>query len=327
MVYTTQYTFKWALLLVVSTHTHSHKMGTSQNLLVNDLDCFQSDIFNIDEYLDCHSKDSSQFMDNKLQTQSLDVMNANSELDIVPLDLTIQKPDPICTDIFETTSNPLQTLSNNIHESVHIKTMFTNINDQSSMHDSEIGSGAGINNMSVVNSYDCIESVQANIKTPKRSKKPKNSVKTHTITTPKKLKYRDILSMKPIIIEYPSDEGFDEYPIKIFTSIKGSFATLKLSIKRNMNSTNHIVNMQKSNKQLKNKISSILTSIIKFAIESNIHNCCIVTYFDYFNSDVHASININYHKKLTSALIKNALMELISNDLIDRVISACKNNI
>ena len=106
-------------------------METPQNLLVKDLECFQSDIFNIDEYLDCHSMDSCQFIDNKRQTQSLDVMNANTELDILPLDLSIPKPAPICTDIFEVTSNPSQTLSNNIHESVHIKTMFTNINDHS----------------------------------------------------------------------------------------------------------------------------------------------------------------------------------------------------
>ena len=81
-------------------------METHQNLLVKDLECFQSDIFNIDEYLDCYSKDSCQFIDNKLQTQSLDEMNAsshiknaNTELDILPLDLSIPKPAPICTDI------------------------------------------------------------------------------------------------------------------------------------------------------------------------------------------------------------------------------------
>ena len=315
-------------------------MEACQNLLDND-------IFNIDEYLECYTKDSSQFIDDKLQTQSLDVMNtlshiknANTDLDILALDLSIPKPVPICADIFEVTCDPSQTLSNNMHESDQIKTMSTDINDHPSVHnlyndfvESEINSGAGINDTTVVNSYDCIETTQVNIKTPKRLKKAKkslslkNSVKPHTSITPKKLKHSEILSMKPIIIEYPSDEQFDEYPIKIFVTIKGSFACLKLSIKRNMNTKNHIVNMQQSNKPLKNKIRTILTSIIKFAIESNIHNCCIVTYFDYFNSDVHASININYPKKLTSALIKNALMELISNDLIDCVISACKNNI
>ena len=133
--------------------------------------------------------------------------------------------------------------------------------------------------------------------------------------------------MKPFIIEYPSDERFDEYPIKIFTSIKGSFACLKLSIKRNIDNTNLIPNNQQSNKTLKVKIRSVLASIIKFALESNIHNCCTVTYFAHYKTDMHASININYPWKLSSASIKNVLMKLISDDLIDRVISACKNNI
>ena len=71
----------------------------------------------------------------------------------------------------------------------------------------------------------------------------------------------------------------------------------------------------------------MLASIIKFAIESNIHNCCTVTHFAYYKTDMHASININYPWKLSSASVKNELMRLRSDDLIDRLISACKNNI
>ena len=317
-------------------------MEAKQNLLVKDLEIFQTDKFNIDEYLDCYIMDSSQFVDNINQCQSLDVMNVsshikntNTEVNILSsaLDLSIPKPDLICTDISEVTYNPT-------HESDDIKVLSTDINVQTPTHElcktiveTEDSLGVGTNDMCVAKSYDCVEATQTNIKTPKRLKKSKksislkNSVKPLTINTSKKSKHSEILSVKPIIIEYPSDEHFDEYPIKILTSIKGSFACLKISVKRNNNNTNLMVNMQHSNKPLKTKIRSILTSIIKFAIESNIHNCCIVTYFDYFNSDMHARININYPKKLMSAPLKNALMGLISNDLIDRVISACKNNI
>ena len=133
--------------------------------------------------------------------------------------------------------------------------------------------------------------------------------------------------MKDSIFEYPSDELFDEYPIKILTSNQGTFACLKLSIKRNIDNTNLIPNNQQSNKTLKVKIRSVIAYIIKFAIESNIHNCCTVTLILYYKTDMHASININYPWKLSSASVKNVLMKLISDDLIDRLISACKNNI
>ena len=54
----------------------------------------------------------------------------------------------------------------------------------------------------------------------------------------RKTKIGMILTMRPFIFEHPSDERFDEYPIKIFTSNKGTFACLNVSIKRNMDNTN-----------------------------------------------------------------------------------------
>ena len=104
--------------------------------------------------------------------------------------------------------------------------------------------------------------------------------------------------MKPFIFEHPSDERFDEYPIKIFTSNKGTVASLKISIKRNITNTNLIPNNQQSNNTLKVKIRSVLAPIMKFAIESNIHNFCTETHFLYYKTYMHASININYPWKL-----------------------------
>ena len=207
----------YPLTLVQATHA---KMETNQNLLFEDLEYFQPNIFNIDQYLLCYGEDSCQFIDNNLQTQSSDVVNtsshikkANTELDIVSLalDLTIPKPSPICLDLSDASYKPTLALSDNTHESDLIKTLSTDNNVQSSVHDlynnfveTEINqkfvatNGIGNNDMSVSNSHDCIETTQvdiaSSIKKPKRVKKPKktktlkNSVKTLAINTSKKPK-------------------------------------------------------------------------------------------------------------------------------------------
>ena len=53
--------------------------------------------------------------------------------------------------------------------------------------------------------------------------------------------------------------------MKIFTSNKGTFTSLKVSIKRNLENTNLIPNNERSDKSLKVRIRSELGSIIKFA--------------------------------------------------------------
>ena len=103
-----------------------------------------------------------------------------------------------------------------------------------------------------------------------------------------------ILDMNGFIFEYPVDDKFDEYPIKIFTSNKGTFTSLKVSIKRNLENTNLIPNNEQSNTTLKARIRSELGSIIKFAARTKSHNCSIVTHFSYYNTDMYVSVNINY---------------------------------
>ena len=132
--------------------------------------------------------------------------------------------------------------------------------------------------------------------------------------------------MEPFIFEH-LDEQVDEYPIKIFFSNKGNFACLKVTIKRNMDNTKLIPNKQNSNKTLKVKIRKVLASIIKFAIQSNNHNCSTITHFSYYKTDMHSSINIFYPWRLSSATLKNEIMRLRSDDLINRLASACINNI
>ena len=108
---------------------------------------------------------------------------------------------------------------------------------------------------------------------------------------------------------------------------KATFACLKVTLKRNMNSKNLYPNNQQSNNTLKVKFRDVLTSMIKFAIQSNIHNCSTITHFSYYKTDMHSSINIFYPWKLSSASLKNELMRLRSDDLINRLVSACINNI
>ena len=96
--------------------------------------------------------------------------------------------------------------------------------------------------------------------------------------------------MEPFIFEH-LDEQVDEYPIKIFFSNKGNFACLKVTIKRNMDNTNLYPNNQQSNNTLKVKIRKVLASIIKFAIQSNNHNCSTITHFSYYKTDMHSSIH------------------------------------
>ena len=132
--------------------------------------------------------------------------------------------------------------------------------------------------------------------------------------------------MEPFIFEH-LDEQVDEYPIKIFFSNKGNFACLKVTIKRNMDNTNLIPNKQHSNKTLKVKIRKVLASIIKFAIQSNNHNCSTITHFSYYKTDMYSSINIFYPWRISSALLINEIMRLISDYLINRLASACINNI
>ena len=157
-------------------------------------------------------------------------------------------------------------------------------------------------------------------KKPKPTKKP--AKKTNEI-----LSGKEILSLIEFISEHPADDQFDEYPTKIFTSNKGAFACLMVTIKRNIKNTNLIPNDQICVKTLRTNIRSIVESIINFAFQTNTHNCSSVSHFSYYNTDMHVSININYPWVLTCAVIKNTIMKLRTPSFIDRVISACKNNI
>ena len=289
------------------------------------------------------------------------IKQANTETDITALPSNVSSSEsiPICIDLSDTIPQPTVMLSDNTHKLELVNSSSVHNNVQPSTHhlhntivETEINQKFASSNSeennekhAVTNPCDRIETSQhknhkvnkaCTIKKPKQNKIPKstkkpktlnNSVMTKVINTPKKTKYIEIMNMKTFIIEHLSGERFDEYPIKIFTSNKGTIACLKISIKRNITNTNLIPNNQHSVNTLKVKIRSVLTSIIKFAIESNIHNCCTVTHFVNYKTDMHTSININYPWKFTSTSIKNELMKLRSDDLIDRIISACKNNI
>ena len=100
-----------------------------------------------------------------------------------------------------------------------------------------------------------------------------------------------------------------------------------VTIKRNIKNTNLIPNDQKCVKDLKTNIRSIVESIINFAFQTNTYNCSSVSHFPYYNTDMHVSININCSWILTCPTIKRTIMKLRTPTFIDRVISACKNNI
>ena len=120
-------------------------MEINQNLLVDDLEFFQPDIINIDDYLPCYDELSYQPIDNTHQTAttSSDVLitsshinQANSELDIAlknilptpqSSNLSISEYFPICEDLSNPTTQSAAITSDN---NTQVRSCCININIQ-----------------------------------------------------------------------------------------------------------------------------------------------------------------------------------------------------
>ena len=120
-------------------------MEFDQNLLLDDLEFFQPDIINIDDYLPCYDEVSHHTIDNTHQTTttSSDVMitsphinHANSELDIAlnnilptpqSSNLSISEYFPICDDLLIPTTRPPDATSDNTHKSELVVSTYNNV--------------------------------------------------------------------------------------------------------------------------------------------------------------------------------------------------------
>ena len=90
-------------------------MEFDQNLLLDDLEFFQPDIINIDDYLPCYDEVLQHTIDNTHQTTP---QSSN---------LSISEYFPICDDLLIPTTHPPDATSDNTHKSELVASTYNNV--------------------------------------------------------------------------------------------------------------------------------------------------------------------------------------------------------